>query len=853
MKPTKTTIIADSLNKETIFSDILSDKTGMIDIEVLPFSVWVKQGYPPIDHTLELINCFNVIQKAKNEFRILNKAMIYPEFVKEFITFITELNEYQIPIDQLPITTDLDQEIKHIALIIKENLHIHPSLKTLCLNKKDLSNTLLYPTFHNDINSKECYDILLANSAKNYPLIKHRPNIIHLYRALNKRQEIEGLAQYLLDNGIALKDVLISLVNPDAYLKWIRLIFDRYHIPFVSSIDDHDLFIVLRYRKLMKLIKQPTSLNLIDCLNNDCFNESFKDLALYLKQFNISFDQCLSNFDHPLPKDQHIINKHDLERFNELITKASLQQQQLLPTLIKIATCDESVKAIASLAYDIMIDQDNDHRELSQLYLIKNFLENYLNDINSFLLLDQLLSELRNNEQPMTSNQLLVTSLTEAIGINRKYQFVLGADSSAYPQINYHNGILDEQYYARLIYPSKDLRYRFYLDQLESCFKYCDNLIISYAYGDFSGKSKKIAFELDTFIKRYSELTFCDWPLNENDDIPYDLHHLKPELSRKLFLNGNILNGSVSSFERYFNCPYQYFMQDGLKINSYDMNLNSAKLGTILHYIMQTIVNKYHKDYGNTSKGEVLVIIEEAFDPLKKIYLNHNDLIDIIKHNFAKMIIDQLKILAKIERNDDFVPFKTEYRFNQQITLDDITIDMTGIIDRIDVNDDQYRIIDYKSSDHNLSKKKVESGQQLQLLTYLWLIETKLAKDAEGAYYCNFKNNNTNVIPVKLNRNKNALEEFDASDWYESYHKEHQLKGWYFIPRSDTDKKFKHLEEFKMILHDNYQKLANDLLAGIIAPNPQKDACKYCEYLGICRYYQQANDDESEDSNDEVE
>ena len=58
---------------------------------------------------------------------------------------------------------------------------------------------------------------------------------------------------------------------------------------------------------------------------------------------------------------------------------------------------------------------------------------------------------------------------------------------------------------------------------------------------------------------------------------------------------------------------------------------------------------------------------------------------------------------------------------------DNSKIYLEGAIDRIDIGDlNEFRIIDYKSSDKNIEIPKVINGLSLQLITYLSVIEKKL-------------------------------------------------------------------------------------------------------------------------------
>ena len=84
-------IIADTLKREDIFRDLLREKTGLIDVEVLPLSVYLD-GNDHIDKTLDTIHCYHTLQSHKHDYHILANAMTYPSFTDEVLSFIYNIN-----------------------------------------------------------------------------------------------------------------------------------------------------------------------------------------------------------------------------------------------------------------------------------------------------------------------------------------------------------------------------------------------------------------------------------------------------------------------------------------------------------------------------------------------------------------------------------------------------------------------------------------------------------------------------------------------------------------------------------------------------------------------------------------
>ena len=79
--------------------------------------------------------------------------------------------------------------------------------------------------------------------------------------------------------------------------------------------------------------------------------------------------------------------------------------------------------------------------------------------------------------------------------------------------------------------------------------------------------------------------------------------------------------------------------------------------------------------------------------------------------------------------------FSQEYRFNKEQLFDSVKVLMNGIVDRIDLLDEKFIVIDYKSSDHSIKVNEVLNGRQLQLPTYSLLLQKELNKPVLAMAY----------------------------------------------------------------------------------------------------------------------
>jgi ATP-dependent nuclease, subunit B len=249
---------------------------------------------------------------------------------------------------------------------------------------------------------------------------------------------------------------------------------------------------------------------------------------------------------------------------------------------------------------------------------------------------------------------------------------------------------------------------------------------------------------------------------------------IEKELLDKIYLEGNI-HTSISRLEKYAECPFSYHLRYGLNIKDRSNQSNNyfANIGTFLHeiiketfdYIKENNINEKITNGGlpkksvYTLKEELLLTQDKELEDnvQKYIYEIENIVNKSIEKVKQKEQFQEFKfkknneiVLNKIEnevnkicldinegiRLSEFKILKNEATFGSgKRDYENIVYDidskskvfLEGAIDRIDVSDiNEFRIIDYKSSDKTIEIPKVINGLSLQLITYLSVIEEKL-------------------------------------------------------------------------------------------------------------------------------
>ena len=329
---------------------------------------------------------------------------------------------------------------------------------------------------------------------------------------------------------------------------------------------------------------------------------------------------------------------------------------------------------------------------------------------------------------------------------------------------------------------------------------------------------------------------------DEND--PKGLGHsmAKSLYSRK---DGNIVL-SASAISGYFDCPFKYFIDRGLKPQE-DRKFASdpRSIGDVYHKCLEDIAIRVigDKDFGakiiGCSDDELEKLISDELDKIAKDYNgglfissgNEEYRMERIKEicvaavrAVAKQLTDESMQTAKFEavfgRHGDFDPIEFE--------VDGEKVYVEGKIDRADIMvGDNVRIIDYKTGTDKLDTWKMSQGYKMQLMIYL-ISATSGELEPAGMYYFNIKDpiaKYNGIDETKVKRDGTTEADKTADQMF-------QLKGKTF----DDPAEFM---ELKAAVLGNIESIANGISAGKIDIRPFKDnkklVCGYCQYKAICK------------------
>ncbi|MDR1738548.1 MAG: PD-(D/E)XK nuclease family protein, partial [Candidatus Symbiothrix sp.] len=169
---------------------------------------------------------------------------------------------------------------------------------------------------------------------------------------------------------------------------------------------------------------------------------------------------------------------------------------------------------------------------------------------------------------------------------------------------------------------------------------------------------------------------------------------------------------SPSAFNTYIDCPLQFYFKYIAEIKKPDEitdELDNALLGSIFHKTMELIYGNRKIEVGKEFFGKFIrdgvltaeseKIIEKAFE---LIYFNRETSrkeYNGVQLIYYKVVAQMLKNTLELDRkNTPFEILESEQKHACRIAVDDsLSVDVGGIIDRIDLTDGKVRVVDYKT------------------------------------------------------------------------------------------------------------------------------------------------------------
>ena len=328
--------------------------------------------------------------------------------------------------------------------------------------------------------------------------------------------------------------------------------------------------------------------------------------------------------------------------------------------------------------------------------------------------------------------------------------------------------------------------------------------------------------------------------------------NLRVSSGRKLFLSKNTT--TASKITEFFKCPYKFYIQHGLRAKPRQVaDVQSSYIGDILHAVLERYVRSVditESDQVTNNRADMYfdeVMQDDFFRALASdVAVTH--VLRQLRNECHKMC----NVVKKQLASSSFANFATELEFGNncplppvRVEFDDDEFFLVGKIDRVDVLDDDFVVVDYKSGEGaaNYSETSLYFGAKLQLPIYVKAVESNLGKRPLGFYYFRMHNDfvkgaeplytwkgRTVDNKEKIQLLDHNLSEGKSTRLSVSVNKDGSLrKSSSILTEQQLDSQVRYAESL-------ISSAGRNMRDGYIAVSPSHGACDYCDYRNICDY-----------------
>ena len=345
-------------------------------------------------------------------------------------------------------------------------------------------------------------------------------------------------------------------------------------------------------------------------------------------------------------------------------------------------------------------------------------------------------------------------------------------------------------------------------------------------------------------------------------------HTITSDTARELF--GGKIVMSPSKFDTFNRCRFMYFCRYGLRAEKLQpAEFNAMQRGTVVHYVLERVVQENGKNLAQYDSAKISDLVDTYISEYLDMIVGYKD----IETPYLKYLISTIKRTLKFVvgrlvlefAQSKFEPIKCELKIGRDgdlpainIPIDsDGTLELIGVVDRLDSWNGYIRIIDYKTGHRDFKLPDILFGQNMQMLIYLYAVakSEKFGGKSAGILYMPASRDKSGS---KSARRMNGLIAADET-LVTAMDKENQGE---FVPKfssknpSDSFVKQEDFDKIFKFIENKLKQTGSAIFNGNIAAEPvdglDSGACKYCEYQNICRIDDSAHKQVPKLSNDEV-
>ena len=733
---------------------------------------------------------------------------------------------------------------------------------------------------------------------------------LKVIEAVNRRAEVEAVAREILrlvKGGCRLREIGV-LARDETYFALIQTLFEVHAIPFFVDMKrpatNHPLAELIR--SALEVLRGWRRESIFRCLRTGFFDVAAEDIDLlenYVIEFGLKGSATWQrSWDLRRVKSLDSPNRPADSTELELIDKVNAIRQAVSAPLIHFA---ENVKASEKNVTELttalfnLLEELNVHERLAawsqaeeirgNLALSREHLKIWDDVIN---LLEQVVDALGEDSITRTEFESIIGEGLDALEMslippgldevtvaqfdqnslqNSRVIFVLGFSDENFPRKVLEKNLLNDADRLRLnesgveisrggqeqALAEKFLIYRGLTEAREL-------LILSHPIADAEGRKispSPLLTKLRTILPLTTEKVELDVLQNLGSEIfAAGERTLSTETAQKLYAPSRKISASVTRFEDFNACPFNFFAKYGLNLQERaEYKVQSPDIGNILHAVMNRFgrdLKRENRQWSSVTGVELQSRVEKILETItpnvhNRILLSTKTL-EHRRERIKKVAVESLSRLIELDKVSDFHPQIFETDFNSALSIENCELQLSGRIDRIDLSGDgkYFLIIDYKTGKASISLQKIFGGLSLQLAIYLGAAKNLVGeRDAGAMLYCLLRMSNVN------GRNE-AEASTKAND-------ELKMPGLIRIDDAikkavDSSENFVDLNNKNLVSRDDLQTIvdyaekvllttAEKILSGCIDVKPAKfgkddDACQYCPFNALCNFDRAVNE-----------
>ena len=844
-------IIAPLSLHDAIMNQTLQNEQSAFNVSVLTLSVFKERFLSLPKLNLELvIQALPIISNIQTHCTVLSESLTFLDHQMSLLSFALECHYLNIDCESLPQESDKDKDIKTVCKALNPLLVKFDNIENAVEKLSDELEIWIHPHPTTSMDAI-LLNTLLKSKAHLYPVNK----ILSTYRihnALNPALEAHAIAQHIVKHPTLTTSILCA--NPSD-ISSLEHAFNLYNIPFNATLSRASSPIISALISASEYGLHLDREHFIQCCKHNLVpHEYIPSLIKYMDIFNIPFEACDYPFNHVVSTSlESDLFEYDIHHFITLEKEAELARNYIMSVIKSWSTTTwiQDVYAFLIQRKDLSFNQQSALNQVKSL--CETILGSSLDSKSKLtLLIHQLKSKTFSTGQP---NALVsIHDLSQVLVSDCDQLIIMGASAKHYPPTQKHNGLIDESYLQKIKqYPSLSERNQALVSYEEFIFTQSPLTILSYPSASMDGKPQEVAINLK---ERMNDVLTTPWPIHRHAMNPQKKSFaLSSSTSKALFFKNNVIKGSVSSIEQFYNCSYQYFFSKGLRISKMlGSGISVAHMGTMMHYILEEWINKNRP---SMNEDFIMQTLQPYVYDTNHIFPHHKETLDLIFKLLTQQMLLTIERFNTLEEATYFKPYESEHKLNDELSILDSTFSFTGFIDRIDHHDNAFRIIDYKSSSKSIKKSNFVTGRQIQLFTYQLLYAKKTKLTPTGVHYYTLRND---VIHSKAKYTINFQSKVPKFITNTDEHKDLFLNkaktnSVYINPESGqyysndfnrfnmttkgvVNKKAFYLEEgIKEGLDVIFKVFVESLREGTIDKNPaEPSVCQYCDYQSICHF-----------------